>query len=264
MAATRYIGGVGDSDEARINNRSRTISFDRPYAGSGGVHINRDAIALTQFSEKQGFDFDHYADTDIDTQPSLLKSYNGIFFGGHPEYATRRIYEATFAARNSGVNLAFFSANSFYWQARISSSNIGTNRQVSVFRDEKEDPEQDEYFKTVRWQSNSLYLPPNLLTSGLTSGVHVGGNLIARDVPTWLKIDTSTVIGPWGFEDESEATVEGSTHPANTKIIFAGEFNRGEKAGTDTSTVRVESSWYKTGEQSFTIWKLEIRNHFMI
>ena len=91
--------GVGDSDEARINNRSRTVSFDRPYAGSGGVHINRDAIALTQFSEKQGFDFDHYADTDIDTQPSLLKSYNGIFFGGHPEYATRRIYEATFAAR---------------------------------------------------------------------------------------------------------------------------------------------------------------------
>ena len=256
--------GIGDSNEERINNRSRTVSFDRPYAGSGGVHINRDAIALTQFSEKQGFDVDHYVDTDIDTQPSLLKGYNGIFFGGHPEYATRRIYEATFAARNSGVNLAFFSANSFYWQARVSSSNFGANRQVSVFRDEREDPEQDEYFKTVRWQSNSLYLPPNLLTSGLTSGVHVGGNLIARDVPTWLKIDTSTVIGPWGFENESEATVEGSTHTPNTKIIFAGEFIKGGQGKDDTSTVRVETSWYKSSTNSavfnggLSLWSCEI------
>lgn len=256
--------GLGDSDEARINNRSRTVSFDRPYAGSGAVHINRDAIALTQFIEKQGFDVDHYADTDIDAQPSLLKSYSGVFFGGHPEYATRRIYEATFAARNSGVNLAFFSANSFYWQARVSSSTIGASRQVSVFRDEKEDPEQVEYFKTVRWQSNALYLPPNLLTSGLTSGVHVGGALISRDVPSWLKIDTSTLLGPWGFENESEATYEGSTHPANTRIILAGEFKKGGQSNEDTSTVRVETSWYKTQSNAavfnggLSLWSCEI------
>lgn len=256
--------GIGDSDEARINNRSRTVSFDRPYAGSGAVHINRDAIALTQFIEKQGFDVDHYADTDIDTQPSLLKGYGGVFFGGHPEYVTRRIYEATFAARNSGVNLAFFSANSFYWQARVTSSVIGANRQVSVFRDEKEDPEQDEYFKTVRWQSNSLYQPPNLLTSGLTSGVHVGGALIARDVPTWLKIDTSTLIGSWGFENESEATYEGSAHPTNTRIILAGEFVKGGQNKDDTSTVRVETSWYKTPTNAavfnggLSLWSCEI------
>ena len=256
--------GLGDSDEARINNRSRTVSFDRPYAGSGAVHINRDAIALTQFIEKQGFDVDHYADTDVDTQPSLLKSYSGVFFGGHPEYATRRIYEATFAARNSGVNLAFFSANSFYWQARVSSSKVGSSRQVSVFRDENEDPEQDEYFKTVRWQSNSLYQPPNLLTSGLTSGVHVGGALIARDVPTWLKIDTSTLLGSWGFENESEATSEGSTHPTNTRIIFAGEFTKGGQDKADTSTVRVETSWYKTPTNAaifnggLSLWSCEI------
>ena len=256
--------GLGDSDEARVNNRSRTVSFDRPYSGSGAVHINRDAIALTQFIEKQGFDIDHYADTDIDAKPSILKSYNGVLFGGHPEYSTRRIYEATFAARNSGVNLAFFSANSFYWQARITSSTIGASRQVSVFRDEKEDPEQDEYFKTVRWQSDSLYLPPNLLTGGLTSGVHVGGALIARDVPTWLKIDTSTLLGPWGYENESEATYEGSTHPANTRIIFAGEFKKGGQSNEDTSTVRVETSWYKTPSNAavfnggLSLWSCEI------
>jgi hypothetical protein len=256
--------GLGDSDEARVNNRSRTVSFDRPYSGSGAVHINRDAIALTQFIEKQGFDVDHYADTDIDAKPSILKSYNGVLFGGHPEYSTRRIYEATFAARNSGVNLAFFSANSFYWQARITSSTIGASRQVSVFRDEKEDPEQDEYFKTVRWQSDSLYLPPNLLTGGLTSGVHVGGALIARDVPTWLKIDTSTLLGPWGYENESEATYEGSTHPANTRIIFAGEFKKGGQSNEDTSTVRVETSWYKTPSNAavfnggLSLWSCEI------
>ena len=256
--------GLGDSDESRINNRSRTVSFDRPYSGSGGIHINRDAIALTQFIEKQGFDVDHYADTDIDSQPTLLKSYHGIIFGGHPEYATRRIYEATFAARNTGVNLAFFSANSFYWQARISSSNYGVARQVSVFRDEKEDPEQDEYFKTVRWQSNSLYQPPNLLTGGLTSGVHVGGVLLARDVPTWLKIDSSTVIGPWGYENESEATFEGSTHPLNTRIILAGQFIKGGQESADTSTVRVETSWYKTPTNAavfnggLSLWSCEI------
>lgn len=256
--------GLGGSDAERVNNRSRTVSFDRPYSGSGAVHINRDAMALTQFVEKQGFDVDHYADTDIDLQPSLLKSYSGLIFGGHPEYATRRIYEATFAARNVGVNLAFFSANSFYWQARTSQSTIGSARQVSVFRDEKEDPEQDEYFKTVRWQSNSLYLPPNLLTGGLTSGVHVSGALIPRDLPSWLKVDTSTLLGPWGFENETEATSEGSTHPTNTRIIFAGEFTKVNLNKDDTSTARVETSWYKTPTNAavfnggLSLWSCEI------
>ncbi len=255
--------GVGESNADRVNNRSRIVSFDRPYTGSGAVHINRDAIAFTQFFEKQGFDVDHYADTDIDIQPSILKSYPGVFFGGHPEYATRRMYEATFAARNAGVNLAFFSANSFYWQARTSSSLVGSARQVSVFRDEKEDPEESEYFKTVRWQSSSLYQPPNLLTGGLTSGVHVSGALIPRDIPSWLKIDTSTLLGTWGFENESEATFEGVSHPRNTRIIFAGEFTKGANNG-DTSTARVETSWYKTPTNAavfnggLSLWSCEI------
>ena len=256
--------GIGNSDEERINNRSRTVSFDRPYSGSGAVHINRDAIALTQFLEKQGLDVDHYADTDIDTQPSVLKSYNGVIFGGHPEYVTRRIYDAAFAARNTGTNLAFFGANNFYWQARTSSSPIGLNRQVSVFRDEKEDPEQDEYFKTVRWQSNSLLQPPNLLTGGITSGVHVGGTLVSKDLPTWLKIDSSVALGKWGFENESEATAEGSTHPTNTKIIYTGEFTKDGQSKDDTSTVRVETTWYKTPTNSavfnagLSLWSCEI------
>ena len=256
--------GLGESNAERVNNRSRTVSFDRPYAGSGAVHINRDAIALTQFVEKQGFDVDHYADTDIDAQPSILKSYPGAFFGGHPEYATRRMYEATFAARNAGVNLAFFGANSFYWQARTSSSLIGSARQVSVFRDEKEDPEENEYFKTLRWQSTLLYQPPNLLTSGLTSGVHVSGALIPRDIPSWLKVDTSTLLGTWGFENESEATYEGVSHPRNTRVIFAGEFTKGSVNNGDTSTARVETSWYKTPSNAavfnggLSLWSCEI------
>jgi hypothetical protein len=256
--------GLGNSDEERINNRSRMVSFDRPYSGSGAVHINRDAIALTQFLEKQGLDVDHYADTDIDTQPSVLRSYNGVIFGGHPEYVTRRIYDAAFAARNTGTNLAFFGANNFYWQARISSSSVGLNRQVSVFRDEKEDPEQDEHFKTVRWQSNSLLQPPNLLTGGITSGVHVGGTLVAKDLPSWLKIDGSVILGKWGFENESEATAEGLTHPINTKIIYSGEFTKDGQSKEDTSTVRVETTWYKTPTNSavfnggLSLWSCEI------
>ena len=256
--------GQGENNADKVNNRSRTVSFDRPYAGSGAVHINRDAIALTQFVEKQGFDVDHYADTDIDIQPSILKSYPGIFFGGHPEYATRRMYEATFAARNAGVNLAFFGANSFYWQARTSSSLIGSARQMSVFRDEKEDPEENEYFKTIRWQSTLLYQPPNLLTGGLTSGVHVSGALIPRDIPTWLKTDTSTLLGTWGFENESEATYEGVSHPRNTRIIFAGEFTKGSNNNKDTSTARVETIWYKTSTNAavfnggVSLWSCEV------
>lgn len=256
--------GLGGSNSESVNNRSRTVSFDRPYAGSGAVHINRDAIALTQFVEKQGFDVDHYADTDIDIQPSILKSYPGAFFGGHPEYATRRMYEATFAARNAGVNLAFFSANSFYWQARTSSSAVGAARQLSVFRDEKEDPEENEYFKTLRWQSTLLYQPPNLLTGGLTSGVHVSGALIPREIPSWLKVDTSTLLGTWGFENESEATFEGVSQPKNTKVIFAGEFTKGFDNNSDTSTARVETTWYKTPTNAavfnggLSLWSCEV------
>ena len=237
--------GVGKTSEEEIANRSRVVSFDRPYVGSGGKHINRDAVAMTQFLEKESFDVSHYADTDIDTQPSILRSYAGIIFSGHAEYVTRRVYEAVFAARNVGVNLAFFGANTFYWQARLSSSQIGSNRQVSVYRNELEDPEKDEYLKTVRWQTKSLSQPPNLLTGGLTNGVHVNGALITRDIPSWLKIDNKMVLGEWSDANEAEATMEGIAQPKSTRIILAGEFSRGKNT-IDTSTVRVETTWYKS------------------
>jgi len=72
------------------------------------------------------------------------------------------------------------------------------------------------------------------------------------------------LLGPWGYENESEATYEGSTHPANTRIIFAGEFKKGGQSNEDTSTVRVETSWYKTPSNAavfnggLSLWSCEI------
>ena len=109
-----------------------------------------------------------------------------------------------------------------------------------------------------------LYQPPNLLTGGLTSGVHVSGALIPREIPSWLKVDTSTLLGTWGFENESEATHEGVSHPRNTRIIFAGEFTKGSNNNKDTSTARVETIWYKTSTNAavfnggVSLWSCEV------
>jgi hypothetical protein len=242
-----YLGPGGTQDERRAE-RSRVASYDRPIVGSGANHIHRDAIPIVQFMEKQGLNVDQYMDTDLDQWPSLTTHYNGLVLSGHPEYATRRLQNTLFAARNSGTNLAFLGGNSIYWQARMNSSPVGKERHIVMYRYATDDPVTNPNDVTIQFDDKRINVPSTLLTGEITDGVHVYGNMQSVAMPKWLGLPANTRIDGLDPTSEVERTVPGPQSPPNIKVILRGNLKLTTplKAQSTLRTNRpiAETSWY--------------------
>jgi len=214
--------GAGSTKIEMRNDRSRVVSFDRPIVGSGGFSIHRDAISLVQFLEQQGINTDQYSDLDLDTWPSITKSYNGIILGGHPEYFTRRIFETLISARNSGTNIAILGGNTGIWQVRLNSSKVGTDRRVVIYRNATQDPVSDPQLLSIQFADKRINVPQTLLTGTLADGVHVYGNTKAVSIPKWLKIPVNSSINGISPDSEVEHTVNTAASPPKVNILFSG------------------------------------------
>ena len=245
--------GPGGSIVGRRLERSRVVSLDRPLEGSGALHLDRDAITLVQFLEKTGINTDQISDVDLHLWPSISTHYNGIVFSGHAEYFTRRMFDTIAADRNQGINLAFLGANNAYWQTRLSSSPIGKNRRVIVYRKAIEDPVTINREVTVEFQDPRVNTPPNLLTGTRTRGVHVFGNLHAVNIPKWLKISPKATINGVSGDTEIDGIVNNPAQPPNVHILFTGKLSfRDVIPSTDEEVSRLkklpieQTVWFTT------------------
>jgi hypothetical protein len=72
------------------------------------------------------------ADVHATSGSALARRYELIVFPGHHEYVTKREYDNVRAYRDRGGNLAFLSANNFFWRARLRS---GVMTRVAKWRD---------------------------------------------------------------------------------------------------------------------------------
>ena len=72
--------------------------------------------------------------TNLDTHANggRLLNHKGFLSVGHDEYWSKAMYDAVEAARDAGVNLAFFGANTVYWQVRFEPSAGGVPNRVMV------------------------------------------------------------------------------------------------------------------------------------
>src|SRR5206468_1096658 len=62
---------------------------------------------------------DYFTDSDLEgvrTGAELARAYDLIVFPGHHEYVTAHEYDIVVRYRNLGGNLAFLSANNFFWR----------------------------------------------------------------------------------------------------------------------------------------------------
>lgn len=247
--------GPGDTSEQQSSERSRVVSFDRPLIGSGELLVQRDAIPLVQFAESKGFNVDEFADTDIHESPLITSNYHGLVFGGHPEYFTQRIFETLIAARNNGINLAFFSGNTAYWRARLSPSPVGLDRHVTVFRYSTEDPVRDNSQVTTRFEDPEVSQPGSLLSGEHTSGIGVVGDLNTVSIPSWLKLPYWTSIKGFGSLSEIESTLpKDISAPSKYGVIFQGKFKFARAAESQSEVTKnnsvAQSIWFKLPSNS--------------
>jgi hypothetical protein len=142
------------------------VSFDRPYDGSGAgsAHFLTYEINFLRWLERSGYDVTYSSDVDTHANGNRLLKYHGFLEVGHDEYWTSQMYDAAVAARDAGVNLAFFGANPVYQQVRFEPSSRGVpNRVIVCYRDAALDPSPDPSLKTVRWRDAPLSRPEQTL-----------------------------------------------------------------------------------------------------
>ena len=240
--------GPGADDQADENERSRIASMDRPLVGSGAFALQRDAIPFIQFSEENGINIDQVSDLDIDQTPSLLTHYNGVILGGHAEYFTHRMFQSFVAARNHGINIAIFGANTAYWQTRLAPSPSGANRHAIMYRSSTQDPDTNLNDVTIEFANTHLNTPPSLFTGEETDGVHVYGDMNPVSIPSWLNLPANTSIPNLSSDTEAEAIKKTLASPPNIHVIFSGNLHwRDPKHDKTLKNLPVgQTTWFTT------------------
>ncbi|MFI6596907.1 N,N-dimethylformamidase beta subunit family domain-containing protein [Nonomuraea sp. NPDC050536] len=109
-------------------DRSRVVSFDRPYDTSGArmfLDFEKDAI---EQAERSKVPLAYL--TSYDLKPGTLDGAKAMVSLGHDEYWTPAMRETVTKARDHGVNLAFLGANAVYWKIALTGRTVACDKEV--------------------------------------------------------------------------------------------------------------------------------------
>jgi hypothetical protein len=98
------------------------VSYNRPFVtrSSGTTHdwIFNAEYPMVRWLERNGYDVSYETGVDTDRYGSLIKQHKVFMSTGHDEYWSGQQRANVEAARDAGVNLAFFSGNEVFWKTR--------------------------------------------------------------------------------------------------------------------------------------------------
>jgi hypothetical protein len=110
----------GRPDSWYADSKRHNVVLGRPYAGNGKPpHYRTQQRGFLRFLVHTGKQVDVLTDEDLERVASgddLARLYDLIVFSGHEEYVTTHIYDVTQRYRDLGGNLAFLSADNFFWR----------------------------------------------------------------------------------------------------------------------------------------------------
>jgi hypothetical protein len=180
--ASLYHGKDGSFDE-----RSRVVSFDRPYSGRGaGGLLN--SLPFVVLAEKAGLSVTYSTDLDLHARPNLTTHHRGLISLDHDEYWSTAMRDGATGARTAGVNLGFLGANAIYRHIRLEPSPIGPNRRVVAYKRAEEDPlfGVDDSEVTVNWRASPLRDPESELLGAMYECNPVHDDLVVPDADRWV------------------------------------------------------------------------------
>ena len=122
--------GVGDSWYADQDHV--TIETSRPFLSRGvPFRFRFYDLPFLRWLDRSGKKVDVLSDLDLHrtTADRLAKAYRLIVFPGHHEYVTEEEYDAIEGYRDRGGNLAFLSANNFFWKVTRQDGRLTRIRQ---------------------------------------------------------------------------------------------------------------------------------------
>ncbi|MBI4001867.1 MAG: hypothetical protein HY348_08795 [Nitrospira defluvii] len=205
-------GGKSTYPSNSLNEQwARKVSFNRPYArsqhlrgGSGtgagefltamSIHPIRSLSTagweynMVRWLERNGYDVTYSTDIDTHSRADFLKGRKAWLSVGHDEYWSQDMRHHVEKARDQGVGLGFFSANTCYWQIRLEPSSITgePNRTMVAYKEVAmtEDPyaldgdPSNDHLTTVQWRDPPVNRPEHELLGVMYETVPVDGDVI--------------------------------------------------------------------------------------
>ncbi len=110
---------------------TRSATTDR--SSREGLQVESDTwvfgpeFPMIQWLEQNGYDVTYFTGVDAARNGSLIKNHKIYMDSGHDEYWSGPHRANVEAARDAGVNMAFFSGNEVFWKTRWENSTDGTN-----------------------------------------------------------------------------------------------------------------------------------------
>ena len=107
------------------------VSYNRPWHtpldDQGRSWFMYAEYPMIRFLEANGYDVSYTSGYDVATRGSLLLNHKTFLSSAHDEYWSGDQRANVKAARDAGVNLAFFSGNEVFWKTRWESSIDGSS-----------------------------------------------------------------------------------------------------------------------------------------
>lgn len=144
----------------RGNIQGNRVSIERPPASQ----FSRWELPFVQWAERNGYQIDYAANSDLEFRPEILMNYKLVLSVGHDEYWSGPMRDHLETWIGKGGNVAFFSGNTCCWQVRSEDNG----RALTSFKQNYHaDPVfQAHDFKNLStaWSHHLLKRPENELT----------------------------------------------------------------------------------------------------
>ncbi len=246
-------GGAPPGTSPTYAQRSRIVSFDRPYAatyGGGAADFLGEEYPLVRYMEQHGLDVTYGTDITTGTNPSSLLHHKAFLSLGHDEQWSLTMRNAAINALNHGVNLAFFGASPVLRKVRLQPSPLGPNREMVNYRTATADPllaTDPAQVSQNQWSTPPANWQPSQLVGSSYLGYTIHAPLVVTDPSSWLYAGTGLKQGtqlPNVIGSDMNGYVPTAANPPDVQILAHSPATPGTGSGhyADTTYYTLTSS----------------------
>ncbi len=204
------------------DGRAYAVSYNRPLNVEGENGIFGSEYPMLQWLERNGYDVSYMSGIDVSTQGNLLLNHKVFMTSGHDEYVDQAQWDAETAAKDAGVNLAYFAGNDVFWRTRLAASAVdgAANRTVVEYKMTKMELPQPDGIADPSGQWTGTWMDPN--------GAGIGGNMPQNQLTGTLfdvngyNAEAITVSPPYSSDRLWRNTKVASLQPGQTYTMQTG------------------------------------------
>jgi len=209
---------------------------------------------------KSGYRADFFSDDDLENIKNVkqLLRYKLIVFGGHEEYVTSHVYKLITQYRDAGRNLAFLSANNFFYKVEVHGNTMtGRHRwrdlgkpEASLIGAEYVGWNESNYPNRPYHVVNREAAPWLFKGTGLRDGATFGKYGIEIDEPNTVSPDDTDILADIPHEFGKKAADMTIYRMGHSTVFDAGVFNFGASAHWGNISRMVSNLWsHLSGER---------------